>query len=204
MVRCFAALCLCVMLLASILNTAIASNQIIINPTSDGSIYNWNGTLTVFSDFYVQAASNGGIWQGIIKFPMSSINEPSSRVLLSVNPYGTPVDSKALQVYGFSSNNSQLNATDYDAGALLENWYLPTTLSWGQDAYLDVTQFVQNASGPYVCFNLRSSGIFQLCSLSYKYDHPSQLTVTTVPEPSSILALLCGIVAMGGIIRRRR
>lgn len=176
--------------------TAYAS-PITINPISDGSLYTCGGCNTVSDGAYVLTS---GYIQGAVKFSTAAIVGSVSNALLSLNPYGLPLWDSTVDVYGYGTTIGALDVTDANAGSFLGTLTLPTNLGYGQDVYFDVTSFVASASSPYVAFNLRSTGTDVFSSLEYNYGHPSQLLVTTVPEPSSIALITAGLL----VLRARR
>lgn len=175
--------------------TVCMANSVVINPSDDGSIYDSGSVVT---SAYLMAA---GYIRGVVEFPISAIDGQIENATLSVNPYGLPLWGPVVHVYGYPSNDGHLTFSDYDAGVFLGDWSLPN-LGFGQDAYFNVTTFLQTVTTPYVGFNLRTEGgpdIFS--SLEYNYGHPSQLSVVyIIPEPSVFLLLGLGAV----MLRRKR
>ncbi len=175
-----------------IVSCATSATSIIINPSDDGSIYD-NGKVSTSA--YLMAAD---YIRGVVEFPISAIDGQIQSATLSVNPYGLPLHSPVVSVYGYSSNDGRLTSSDYDAGVFLGDWLLPN-LGYGRDAYFDITTFLKTVTTPYVGFNLRtiqSADVFS--SLEYNYGHPSQLSVV-IPEPATILLL-----GFGGLVLRKR
>ena len=174
------------------------ASTIVIGPSDDGSVYP-NGNVVTIQ--YLLASIT---IQGVVEFPMSSIASPITRAYLSVNPYGLPLWDLSVSMYGYESSDGALTSSDYNAGTFLGTLMLPDRLNYGQDAFFDVTSFLQTVGGPYVGFNLRTdAGTDVFSSLESNYGHPAQLTVTMVPEPSTVLLLLSGILGLVGITRIR-
>jgi len=191
------ALIVCVMAFAIVSCVASAADMVI-NPANDGYISpaGWSDISS-----YVTVTTS---YQGVVLFPTSQITEQIAHACLSINPYAEPVWIKQLAVYAYQSDDSQIVSSDYNAGSFIGNWSLPEVYTFGQDAFFDVTQFMQGVSSPFVGFNLRSvsgSGGDQFCSLEYNYGHPSQLTITPVPEPATVVLMSVGWMAL---LRRKR
>jgi len=112
--------------------------------------------------------------------------------LFSVNPYALPLFGPQLDVYGFASSSSTISQTDLVSPTFIGTWTLPSNLGYGQNAFFDVTSFLQSVQTPYVDIILENSGgtdVFS--STQYNYGHPSQLTVLT-PEPAAGALLFLG------------
>jgi hypothetical protein len=172
-------------------NFTYAGNWII-NPNDDGYIYPW-GVVNTNLDVVC-----GGAGQGVIEFPIDSINGKIQEATLSINPYALPLWSPIVHVYGYSSNDGLLTMSDYDAGVFLGDLTV-SNLSFGQDAYFDVTSFLKTVTTPYVGFNLRTEHTDVFSSLEENYGHPSQLSISTIPEPATLL-----LFTIGGLFLRKR
>ena len=118
-----------------------------------------------------------------MKFGLSPVKGTVTQAVLSVNPYGLPLWGNPIDVYGYGTQIGNLDASDYHAGTYLGSWTLPD-LGFGQDAYFDVTSLFSSLNASYAAFDLRSGGVDVLSSLGKNYGHPSELTITTIPEPS--------------------
>jgi len=177
---------------------------LVIDPTSDGSLYVCPGCNIVSEGDYVVAA---GYIQGDVKFASNSISGAVTQALLSLNPYALPLFGTEVSVYGYGTAIGALDDSDADAGVLLGVLILPANLGYGEDAYFDVTSFVAGTNAPFLAFNLRTTGTDVFSSLEFNYGHPSQLLVTTtapVAEPAPVALLLAGLLALAGISLRGR
>ena len=166
--------------------------SLIINPSDDGYITDSDAVVT--TTYVVPTASS----RGIIEFPLSSITGQIGEAILSISPYGLPLYDTTVGLYGYESNDGILTVADYSAGQSLGIWTLSSSLDFGEDAFFDVTSFLQTVSSSYVGFNLRTSATDVFSSLEYHDSwHPSQLAVTVVPEPSSLILLTLGMLGTG-------
>jgi hypothetical protein len=175
---------------------------LVIDPTSDGSLYVCPGCNVVSDGDYVVAA---GYIQGDVKFASNSIFGTVTQALLSLNPYALPLTGNELSIYGYGTAIGALDDSDADAGVLLGILMLPANLGFGEDVYFDVTTFVAATNAPFLAFNLRTTGSDVFSSLEFNYGHASQLLVTTseLAEPAPGVLLLAGLAALGGVARRR-
>ena len=176
---------------------------LVIDPTSDGSLYVCPGCSIVSEGAYVLVS---GYIQGDIKFASNSISGAVTQALLSLNPYGLPLFGNEVSVYGYGTAIGALDDSDADAGVLLGVLILPANLGYGEDAYFDVTSFVAGTNAPFLAFNLRTTDTDVFSSLEFNYGHPSQLLVTTtaIAEPAPVALLFAGLFALGGISRKGR
>lgn len=174
---------------------------LVIDPTSDGSLYVCAGCNIVSEGDYVLVA---GYIQGDIKFASASISGAVTQALLSLNPYGLPLEGNEVAIYGYGTAIGALDDSDADAGTLLGILVLPANLGYGEDVYFDVTSFVAGTNAPFLAFNLRTTGADVFSSLEFNYGHPSQLLVTTkaIAEPAPVALLLAGLLALAGFSRR--
>lgn len=170
------------------------ANTILIQPSDDAALYTCAGCNTLSNGLYLLVS---GYIQGAVKFPTNSISGTVTQALLSVNPYALPLFGLNVDVYGFTSNNALISASDANAGSFLGTMILPSNLGGGEDAFFDVTNFVSIANAPYIGFNLRNQPVDMdvFSSIENNYGHPSQLLVTSVPvsEPSAGILLLAGL-----------
>jgi len=193
------------MLLAAFAVTNPAVSQggaIVIDPTSDGSLYVCAGCNIVSDGDYVVAS---GYIQGDVKFASNSISGAVTQALLSLNPYGLPLHGNEVSIYGYGTAIGALDDSDADAGVLLGILILPANLGFGEDVFFDVTAFVAATNAPFLAFNLRTTDTDVFSSLEFNYGHASQLLVTTsaLAEPAPGALLLAGLAALAGVARRR-
>jgi len=173
----------------------LSADPITINPSGDGSLYTCSDCNVVDTGAYVLVAD--GI-QGDVKFSTAAIPEAIDQALLELNPYGLPLWAPDVDVYGFTSGDGSVDASDVNAGVYLGTLVLPADLGSGEDAFFDVTSFVeQNAGATFLGFNLRSAdGPDVFSSTSYNYGQPPQLDITATPEPCTLILFLSGIGAL--------
>ena len=182
------------LLLALALNLAIApgslrADSLTGNPVDNGSLYTCSGCNPAPNRSYVLV---DGYIVGEVDFSTSSFKGQVASALFSVNPYALPLFGPELDVYGFASSSSTISQTDLVSPTFIGTWTLPSNLGYGQDAFYDVTNFLQSVQTPYVDIILENSGgtdVFS--STQYNYGHPSELTVLT-PEPAAGALLLLG------------
>jgi len=175
---------------------------LVIDPTSDGSLYVCPGCNIVSEGDYVVVS---GDIQGDVKFASGSISGTVTQALLSLNPYALPLAGNEVSIYGYGTAIGALDDSDANAGVLLGILVLPPNLGYGEDVYFDVTAFVAATSAPFLAFNLRTTDTDVFSSLEFNYGHASQLLVTTsaLAEPAPGVLLLAALAALGGVARRR-
>jgi hypothetical protein len=176
------------------------AHALTLTPVSDGSLYTCDGCNVVSDGAYVLVS---GYIQGAVKFDASAMDAPVISATLTLNPYGLPLWGPTVDVYGYGTAIAALDVSDANAGTYLGTLVLPADLGYGKDAYFDVTAFAATTAAPYLAFNLRSEGTDVFSSLEYNYGHPSQLLITTVPEPASAALLLAGLLLLGSVAKRR-
>jgi PEP-CTERM motif len=171
----------------------------------DGSIYTCNGCNTSPNRSYVLVTgtvANGGV-VGDVDFSTAAFEGNLASAIFSVNPYALPLFGTQLTVYGYASSSSTISIADLASPMFIGTWTLPSNLGYGQDAYFDVTAFLQSVQTPYVDIILMGSGTDVFSSTEYNYGQPPQLTVTT-PEPSTAILLFLGISVLCFSLRMRK
>jgi hypothetical protein len=173
-----------------IVPSALRADSVTLNPVDDGSLYTCNGCNPDPVRTYLLVA---GYIVGEVDFSTAAFKGLVESAVFSVNPYGLPLFGPQLDVYGFASSSSTISEADLASPTLIGTWILPSSLGFGQDAFFDVTKFLQSVQTPYVDIILKNSGgtdVFS--STQYNYGHPSQLTVVT-PEPAAGALVLLGL-----------
>lgn len=178
------------------------ADSLLIDPTSDGSLYTCFGCNVVVDGGYLLV---GGYIQGAVKFSTGDIQGPVTQALLSLNAYGLPLWGQEVSIYAYGTSIGQLDITDANAGALVGVYTLPAGLGHGEDVFFDVTSFVSSTKTPYLAFNIRTTDTDVFSSLEYNYGHPSQLHVTTaVPELPAGQSLGLGLLVIAAASRRSK
>lgn len=182
---------------------------LVLDPVADASLYLCDGCNPNPVEGFLLVA---GYVQGVVKFSTASFSGHVDSALLSLNPYALPLFGPSVDVYGIASNTGDISMADADTGTFLGTLILPPNLTFGQDAFFDVSSFLQTVSAPFVSFNLRTpnGGTDVFSSLEASTGHPSQLTVSfSVAEPSTVLLVslaMAGLIAAtrqhGGLLRR--
>lgn len=178
-----------------------SADTITVNPTDDGSLYTCSGCNPAPSRDYVLAS---GYIVGDVDFSTGLFKGDVANAEFSVNPYGLPLWGSSVNVYGFASTSSTISMADLASPTFLGTWVLPSNIGYGQDAFFNVTQFLQGVNTPYVDIILISpNGTDVFSSLQSNYGHPSQLTVTT-PESSVLAFLVVAFALFIPLYRNRR
>lgn len=167
-------------------------------PSDDGYVTQNNG---INDGGYLLVGANG--WDGEVIFPLSSIQGTITSAILTVNPYGEPLYGNPVDVYGRGDTSGLLAQSDFGLGSFLGAWTLPS-LGFGQDASFDVTSLFSSLNAPYAAFSLRSGGVDVFSSRNYNLGHPSELIITTVPEPSTISLSIIGFLGVAWRLRKAR
>jgi len=186
----FSSLLLVLTLHVVITPSALRADSVTLNPVDDGSLYTCNSCNPDPSRTYVLVS---GYIVGEVDFSTSPFMGQVGSALFSINPYALPLWGPQLDVYGFASSSSTISQADLSSPTLIGTWVLPSNLGYGQDAFFDVTTFLQTVQSPYVDIILMNSGgtdVFS--STQYNYGHPSQLIVVT-PEPAVGALVLLGL-----------
>jgi hypothetical protein len=119
-----------------------------------------------------------------------------SAIRLQLEVFSTPVWDDTIDVFGYDNAAGRLMGSDFNAGAFLGTWTLPS-LGAGQVASYDVTDFVHSVHGAFFGFELRADvDDDNFSSTEYNHGNPPVLIATEVPEPSSsiLIGLALGMV----------
>lgn len=163
--------------------TVAPTNYIL--PVVCASIYS---SGTVLANSYLTTAGN---IRGGLEFAVFDAT-PYSSIMLALNPYGLPLFSLNVDVYGFDGGTGMLAGSNFNSGTLLGTLVFPTNVDYGQVATFDVTRFVQSAQGPYFGFILQAPGPDNFSSLTYNYGTPPELIAVPSTLPPTLVAKLVG------------
>jgi hypothetical protein len=171
-----------------LLSIGTVHGQIFIAPIDDRCIYNDGSYNLVVNNGYVVA---DGYIEGALDFSKASL-PTTENLFLEVNPYGEPNTATSVSVYGLSNAASTIQPSDWGTGVYVGSFANVSSLGFGQEDLLNITNFVQSSSGPYVEFLLTGNGGDALfSSLDSNYGTPSGIIAT--PEPSTSALLLGGL-----------
>jgi len=171
---------------------ATATNSISI--TVGGSVAPTNYILPVVSaDIYSSGAvltnsylSTAGNIHGGLEFAVFNATSYSS-IMLALNPYGLPLFSLNVDVYGFDGGTGMLFGSNFNSGTLLGTMVFPANIHYGQVQTFDVTRFVQSVKGPYFGFILQGPGGDIFSSLTYNYGTPPELIAVPSTLPPALV-----------------
>jgi hypothetical protein len=117
-----------------------------------------------------------------------------SNISLEVNPYSEPLFSNSVAVYGIADSASTIGVNDLSKATYLGSFANLSSLKFNQEAYFNVTSFVQSAQGTDFEFILvDNDGVDNFSSVEQNYGTPSGLEVITAPEPSTWELLFGGL-----------
>jgi len=169
---------------------------------------NWKWAVTSEDEWYKAAYyKGGGTNAGYWLYPTSSDTAPGQDMAdASGNnanywtaPCAWPIDSGKYTTVAGEFQNSDSPYGTFDQGGNVFEWNEAIV-------YQDATQAIRGLRGGsfygsdhYLQASGRSSGI-----PAYEYDSVGFRVSGVVPEPSSLIALGSGILALAGMIRRRR
>lgn len=185
------------LLVSVVLALPLTATTLVVNPADTGSLYTCNGCDPSPDRIYMTV---GGYVVGEADFSTATFGGGVTKALFSVNPYALPLFGPQLEVYGYASQSSTISISDLNSPTYLGTWTLPANLGYGDDAYFDVSAFVQSVKTPYLDIILKSNGSDQFSSLQHNYGHASQLTLT-IPEPAGFTLAFAGLATL--VLRRR-
>jgi hypothetical protein len=141
----------------------------------------------VYSQQNVHSFSIGNGEGGIVAFDIPEEVRPIKTARLTLHSHTIdPDEFEPINVYGFDGSLGWYAQSELSSENLIGVWWLYQNAQ-GLDYSVDVSDFVRNASDPFVSFTLtEATGINSF--------YWGRLTVTTVPEPSTIWLSLFGLV----------
>ncbi len=177
-------------------NTATNSSQVSVQPLLTTNYIVPVVCYNLYSDgnengFYLDAGF--GDTHGTMEFAEFNASQCVS-IQLELNPYGLPLGSQTVNVYGYDGGNDTLSISNYNEGLLIGVMTLPANLNYGQPATFDVTAFVKSTKGPYFGIWLSTpdgSGDDVFSSLENNYGLPPELyAISPVPPPPPAIAMV--------------
>ena len=192
--------------LVAVVTLAFATSQVqaytyTVDPLLDGSLVlcspcsSYPGSVAVTS---------GTEFQGLVRFKTPQNLLSTDRIELSLTLSALPSQSTQEAIYGYESYAIGINSSDKYAGTFLGNLYIQADALLGTSYQLDVTDFVKAASAPYISFNLRSTELNSFTSIGNRSTTPTQLWVSTIPEPATSGIFALGIVFGFALHRQRK
>ena len=127
----------------------------------------------------------GGNIHGALEFAAFDAT-PYSSIMLALNPYGLPMISLNVDIYGFDGGTGTVYGSNYNSGTFIGTLIFPANVNYGDVQTFDVTPFVQSTKGPYFGFILQGNCL--LSSLSYNYGTPPELIGVLSTLPPKLLA----------------
>jgi hypothetical protein len=152
-------------------------------PVVSAEIYSSGVVLT---NSYLGMAGN---IHGALEFAAFDAS-PYASIKLALNPYGLPMGSPNVDIYGFDGGTGTVYGSNWNSGTLIGTLVFPGNVNYGQVLTFDVTSFVQSTKGPYFGFILQGDAL--LSSLSYNYGTPPELIGVTSTLPPKLLASQSG------------
>jgi hypothetical protein len=169
------------------ISITVGSGPTNIVPVACGDIYSSGNVVT---SAYL---STGGNIHGGLEFAAfnASLYAP---IQLALNPYGLPMYSPSIYVYGFDGGTGALAGSNYNSGTLLGVMTFPANVNYGQVVTFDVTRFVQSVKGQYFGFILQDDGGSGdvLSSLGQNYGTPPELISYPTTLPPALVATQLG------------
>jgi hypothetical protein len=162
----------------------VAVAPIFIQPTPVSILPSDDGYVLppyVITEDYLIAGDADYQGLGVVEFPMHDVKHNVDSALLAVNPYGLPLNTTVMNVYGYESKNGRVDVSDATAGVLLGQWNVPADIDYGEETFFDVTDFLRTVKSKYVGFRLQAvphGTYFLFSSLEYNLGTPARLIVT--------------------------
>ena len=170
----------------------VFASPIEITPAADGTVSSFG---IVSDERTISVTGTRAITvRGIIEFDIGIPLHADNQVLLSMNPWSLPLHGEPLSVYAYQGADGLITVDDYDSGLYIGAWDFPGDITWGQEDFFDVTNFVLSAGQSLIGFNIRGTSLNSFSSTEMNLGTGPKLLISTVPEPSSILLLLSSLI----------